>query len=389
MSTQPDTAPSSTQELDEQLASLLDVETFEPPADFREHALLNDAGVYEQAAADPQAWWVAQARTARLVSAVDARARRRRPALLQVVHRRHAERLLQLPRPPRHRRPWRPCGLPLARRGWLRARHHLRRAARRRRTLRQCAQGPGRAEGRRRRHLPADDSRGRRRHARLRAHRRAAQRRLRRLLRRGRARAHGVLRGKAVDHRRRRRAQGQDRARQGPRRRGHGRSDHAAEDRRRAQLRHPLSDATGARRLLRRDRRCRRPGLPARAAGRRASAVHPLHLRLHRQAQGHPAHHRRLPDRRLGHAPLRVRPAARVRRLLVRRRRRLGDRPLLHRLRPAGQRRHVGHVGGRARLPRQGHLVGDRRALRRDDPLLRSNRDSCLHQVGRGLAWKT
>ncbi|HEX3433795.1 MAG TPA: acetate--CoA ligase [Solirubrobacteraceae bacterium] len=61
MSTQPDTASSSTQELDEQLASLLDVEKFEPPADFRENALLNDPAVYEQAAADPQAWWAAQA----------------------------------------------------------------------------------------------------------------------------------------------------------------------------------------------------------------------------------------------------------------------------------------------------------------------------------------
>ena len=41
-----------------------------------------------------------------------------------------------------------------------------------------------------------------------------------------------------------------------------------------------------------------------------------------------------------------------TRRLLVRGRRRLGHRPLLHRLRAALQRRHVGDVGGRARLPR-------------------------------------
>jgi acetyl-CoA synthetase len=47
--------------LDEELAELLDVETFEPPAEFREHALLNDPAVYEQAARDPQAWWVKQA----------------------------------------------------------------------------------------------------------------------------------------------------------------------------------------------------------------------------------------------------------------------------------------------------------------------------------------
>src|ERR1035438_5482953 len=47
--------------LDRELASLLNVETFDPPADFREHALLGDPAVYEQAARDPQAWWAAQA----------------------------------------------------------------------------------------------------------------------------------------------------------------------------------------------------------------------------------------------------------------------------------------------------------------------------------------
>jgi acetyl-CoA synthetase len=59
MSSEPDTAPREA--LDEELATLLDVETFAPPADFREHALLNDPAVYETAAEDPQAWWVSQA----------------------------------------------------------------------------------------------------------------------------------------------------------------------------------------------------------------------------------------------------------------------------------------------------------------------------------------
>ena len=77
------------------------------------------------------------------------------------------------------------------------------------------------------------------------------------------------------------------------------------------------------------------PHVPGRAARRRAPAVHPLHVRLDGQAEGHPAHDRRLPDGRLGDAPLRLRPEARDRRLLVRGRRRLGHRPLLHRLRPA------------------------------------------------------
>ena len=47
--------------LDEQLARMLEIERFEPPAGFREHALLNDPAIYERAARDPQAWWTQQA----------------------------------------------------------------------------------------------------------------------------------------------------------------------------------------------------------------------------------------------------------------------------------------------------------------------------------------
>ncbi len=50
-----------TDALDSELARMLEVERFEPPQDFREHALLNDPAVYEQALRDPQAWWAAQA----------------------------------------------------------------------------------------------------------------------------------------------------------------------------------------------------------------------------------------------------------------------------------------------------------------------------------------
>jgi acetyl-CoA synthetase len=49
------------QALDAELAALLDIETFAPPAEFREQALLNDPAIYEQAAADPLAWWASQA----------------------------------------------------------------------------------------------------------------------------------------------------------------------------------------------------------------------------------------------------------------------------------------------------------------------------------------
>jgi acetyl-CoA synthetase len=43
------------------LEELLEVETFPPPEDFARDALLNDPAIYEQAAADPLAWWAEQA----------------------------------------------------------------------------------------------------------------------------------------------------------------------------------------------------------------------------------------------------------------------------------------------------------------------------------------
>jgi acetyl-CoA synthetase len=50
------------EQLDRELADLLEVERFEPPPEFREQALLKDPAVYEQAARDPQGWWESQAR---------------------------------------------------------------------------------------------------------------------------------------------------------------------------------------------------------------------------------------------------------------------------------------------------------------------------------------
>jgi acetyl-CoA synthetase len=47
--------------LDRELAELLEVERFEPSAEFRAGALLSDPAVYEQAARDPLAWWAQQA----------------------------------------------------------------------------------------------------------------------------------------------------------------------------------------------------------------------------------------------------------------------------------------------------------------------------------------
>ena len=61
--------------------------------------------------------------------------------------------------------------------------------------------------------------------------------------------------------------------------------------------------------------------LPAGAGRRRASALHPLHLRLHRDAQGRAAQHRRLPAVRARHGQVRVQPARRRHPLLHRRHR--------------------------------------------------------------------
>ncbi|MGO9904027.1 MAG: acetyl-coenzyme A synthetase N-terminal domain-containing protein, partial [Solirubrobacteraceae bacterium] len=48
-------------ELEHELAALLDVERFEPSQDFKEHALLSDPAIYEQAEGDWQGWWEHQA----------------------------------------------------------------------------------------------------------------------------------------------------------------------------------------------------------------------------------------------------------------------------------------------------------------------------------------
>jgi len=47
--------------LERELTELLEVERFDPPAEFASKALLSDPAVYAEAAADPQAWWLQQA----------------------------------------------------------------------------------------------------------------------------------------------------------------------------------------------------------------------------------------------------------------------------------------------------------------------------------------
>ncbi len=60
MATEP--KPAAGDELERELAELLEVESFEPPEEFSEHAVLADEAVYEEAARDPWAWWAGQAK---------------------------------------------------------------------------------------------------------------------------------------------------------------------------------------------------------------------------------------------------------------------------------------------------------------------------------------
>ena len=172
--------------------------------------------------------------------------------------------------------------------------------------------------------------------------------------------------------------------RRGAVRPGRRRRAHRAE-RRRGQAQRPGRGlARGPGPLVGGHRRRRLRRAHRRRARRRTPAVHPLHLRHHGQAQGHPAHHRRLPHPGRLHAQGRLRPAPGDGRLLVHGRRRLDHRALLRRLRPADQRRHPGHVRGHAGLPAPGPLVGDRGEVQGLHPLHRPHRHPHLHEVGQG-----
>jgi acetyl-CoA synthetase len=48
--------------LQSKLDSMLDIEKFDPPEEFRKHALLNDPSVYEEAEKDWKGWWLRQAK---------------------------------------------------------------------------------------------------------------------------------------------------------------------------------------------------------------------------------------------------------------------------------------------------------------------------------------
>lgn len=57
-----DTASVGDANLEHQLEEMLEVEKFEPPESFREHALLSDPAIYEEADADWKGWWLKNAK---------------------------------------------------------------------------------------------------------------------------------------------------------------------------------------------------------------------------------------------------------------------------------------------------------------------------------------
>ena len=48
--------------LEHELEAMLEIEKFEPPAEFRERANWSDPAIYDEAAADPVAWWTARSK---------------------------------------------------------------------------------------------------------------------------------------------------------------------------------------------------------------------------------------------------------------------------------------------------------------------------------------
>ena len=176
--------------LEQELATLLEVERFDPPEGFREEALWSDPAIYEEAEKDPEAWWLRQA--TELVDWFE-----------------EPKAGLNDSNPPFYK--WFEDGKLNASYNCLdrhveaghgdRVAFHWRGEEGEERDITyaelladvqrfaNALRDNGIGKGRRGRDLPADDSRGRRRDARLRPDRRPPQRRLRRLLAGGRSRS--------------------------------------------------------------------------------------------------------------------------------------------------------------------------------------------------------
>ena len=279
---------------------------------------------------------------ARLVQALE-EGPRLEAAQGEVVRRRQAERLGQLRGPAPRGRAAQQGRAHLGRRAGRPAHADVPRSLPRGRQVRQRPAQARREEGRPGHALPSDDPGAADRDARVRADRRDPLGRLRRIFGRVAARSHQRPGREGARDGRRRLAARQRRAAQADR--GRGRRGDADDRERRGRA------PNGHAHPLRREARA----LVAPADGRRAdrlqagedgcggSALHPLYLGHDGQAEGDPAHDRRIPGGRVRDLAVDLRPQGGGR-LLVHGRHRLGDGPLLRRLRAARQRRDVPDV---------------------------------------------
>ena len=282
----------------EALSNLLHEERTFPPSDEFAADAVAKADLYDEAAKDRLAFWEEQAE--RLDWATEwGEVLDWQPPFAKWFVGGELNVAVQLRRPARRGRQRRPGRAPLGGRARRHPHHHLRRAQARGLQGRQRPDRARRREGRPGRDLPADDPRGGRRDARLRPDRRAALGRVRRLL--GEALQSriddasaklvitsdgGYRRGKPVGAQARRRRGARDVAGQDRRARAR-RTPHRA-GRRRGPTAATCGGTTSS--------TARAPSTRPQAARHRAPALHPLHVGHDREAEGHPAHLRRLPD---------------------------------------------------------------------------------------------
>src|SRR6266540_5117265 len=130
--------------------------TFPPPEDFKQQTLAASPFLYDEADEDYQGFWAKQAGGAADVVPGLGHELRVGPPLREVVRRREAQRVVQLPRPARRGGPRRQSRVPLGGGARRRPHDHLCGAVGRSAEVRQRVEVARRQEGRPRRHLHAD-----------------------------------------------------------------------------------------------------------------------------------------------------------------------------------------------------------------------------------------
>jgi len=103
--------------LEERLKELQTVERFEPPEQFRKAAQVSGEWIYDEAATDRLGFWAQQARELHWHTPFTTVLDDSNPPFYRWFTDGSAQRLVQLPGPPRRGGPWRQGRVPLGRRG--------------------------------------------------------------------------------------------------------------------------------------------------------------------------------------------------------------------------------------------------------------------------------